>query len=88
MFLLQLSHCFTTSIYEREKCATNLNGIGDMMSKNSSETIMNIKIINIDKAIKKTNLFRSYQFQIRRKAKDMMGYITLKNNFILEMSYF
>lgn len=50
-----------------------------MMSKNSSETIMNIKIINIDKAIKKTNLFRSYQFQIRRKAKDMMGYITLKN---------
>lgn len=46
---------FTTSIYEREKCATSLNGIGDMMSKNSSETIMNIKIINIDKAIKKTN---------------------------------
>lgn len=47
-----------------------------MISKNSSEITMNIKIMNTDKAVQKINLWRSFQFQTRRKAKDMMGYIT------------
>lgn len=49
------------------------------ISKNASQTTMNTKIINTDKTDKKTNLLRSYQFQEKRKAKDMMGYITFKN---------
>lgn len=75
-FFYSFSQHFTISIYEREKYATNLNGIDDMISKNSSETTTKIEIINTGEAIKK-NLLRSYQFQERRKANDMRGYITL-----------
>lgn len=40
---------------EDENCATDLSGIDDMTSKNSSETTTNIKIINTNKAVKKIN---------------------------------
>ena len=69
-FFYSFSQHFTISIYEREKYATNLNGIDDMISKNSSETTTNIEIINTYKAIKK-NFLRSYQFQEIRKVNDM-----------------
>lgn len=65
-FFYSFSQHFTISIYEREKYTTNLNGIDDMISKNSSETTTNIEIINTYKAIKK-NFLRSYQFQEIRK---------------------
>ena len=61
----------------KEKYATDLNGTDDMISKHSSETTTKIEIINTYEAITK-NLLRSYQFQERRKANDMRGYITLK----------
>lgn len=77
-FFYSFSQHFTISIYEREKYTTNLNGIDDMISKNSSETTTNIEIINTYKAIKK-NFLRSYQFQEIRKVNDMRGYTTLKN---------
>lgn len=86
-FFYSFSQHFTISIYEREKYATNLNGIDDMISKNSSETTTNIEIINTYKAIKK-NFLRSYQFQEIRKVNDMRGYITLKNILFGECHHF
>lgn len=38
---------------EEENCTTDLSGTDDMISKNSSETTRNIKIINSNKAVKK-----------------------------------
>lgn len=76
-FSYNFSESFTTSIYGRRKCATDLNGIGDMISKNSSETTMNIKIMNTDKAVKKINKsLEIFSISDKKKNKRHDGYIT------------
>lgn len=73
---------------KEENCATDWSGIGDMISKSSSETTMNIKIINTNKAVQKAN--KSLEiFSISGKNKNIRHdgvYYFKKRYFILEIS--